>query len=165
MQIRLATEHDLPEVAAIHVASWQAAYRGLLADDLLDGLSVEGRIPAWQSWYADPQATLWVADDASGVAGFCKRVWSEPGEVAEITHLYLQPRCYGRGIGSPLLAAAVEATRSEFPSAVLFLWVLEKNRRARHFYEREGWIDEGTLESRHEWLGEGVFEAHYRYGR
>ena len=41
MEIRLATPDDALVVAGVHVWSWQVGYRGLLDDDLLDGLVPE----------------------------------------------------------------------------------------------------------------------------
>ena len=38
LRIRAATEDDVPAIVAIHIRSWQWAYRGLLPDDLLAGL-------------------------------------------------------------------------------------------------------------------------------
>ena len=39
--IRLATMADVEALAVLHVRAWQSAYRGLLPDDLLDGISLE----------------------------------------------------------------------------------------------------------------------------
>lgn len=38
---------DAAGIAGIHVRAWQAAYRGLLADELLDALSVTAREAMW----------------------------------------------------------------------------------------------------------------------
>jgi hypothetical protein len=38
MDIRAARMEDVPQIAAVHVRSWQAAYRGLLPQAYLDGL-------------------------------------------------------------------------------------------------------------------------------
>jgi hypothetical protein len=40
MLIRLATPDDAWPIAAVDVAGWQAAYRGLMPDDYQDGLSI-----------------------------------------------------------------------------------------------------------------------------
>ena len=44
-----ATADDVPNIAEVHVRSWQAAYRGILADDLLDRLSVTEREGSWRA--------------------------------------------------------------------------------------------------------------------
>ncbi len=46
--IRRATRDDADAITCIHVHSWQHAYRGLVPDALLDGLSVEQRRTIWR---------------------------------------------------------------------------------------------------------------------
>lgn len=45
--------------------------------------------------------------------------------------------------------------------ASLMLWVLERNLRARRFYEGFGLRPDGGRQTRPEWLGEGVYEVRY----
>ena len=58
--------------------------------------------------------------------------------------LYLLPEFIGRGCGKALLAAAVNRLAGQGFQEVL-LWVLEENRRARHFYERAGFAAPGDF--------------------
>ena len=39
---------DVPEIAVVHVRSWQAAYQGLLPQAYLDGLDPGQRIGQWE---------------------------------------------------------------------------------------------------------------------
>ena len=41
--VRLATAADVPAMGRLHVRAWQAAYRGHVPDDYLDGLRAEVR--------------------------------------------------------------------------------------------------------------------------
>ena len=43
MEIRAATISDAYSIAEVQVAGWQAAYRGIMPDSVLDGLSVPKR--------------------------------------------------------------------------------------------------------------------------
>jgi hypothetical protein len=45
--IRDARVEDARGVAAVHISSWQEAYRGLLPADVLSGLSVDRREQDW----------------------------------------------------------------------------------------------------------------------
>jgi hypothetical protein len=45
--IRDATATDAAAIAGIHVRSWQSAYRGMIDDVVLDGLSVARRASDW----------------------------------------------------------------------------------------------------------------------
>jgi GNAT superfamily N-acetyltransferase len=53
---------------------------------------------------------------------------------------YVLPEHWGTGVARELHAAAVD---EQLDCAELKLWVLEDNRRARRFYEREGWRANG----------------------
>jgi len=65
--------------------------------------------------------------DENGIAGFA----ALGGDV--LSHLYVTPEAFGRGIGSALLA---EAKRLR-PAGFTF-WVFQANERARRFYEAHG---------------------------
>jgi hypothetical protein len=45
--IRDAIVSDAQAIASVRVSSWRAAYRGLLPDDVLAGLSVAARRRSW----------------------------------------------------------------------------------------------------------------------
>jgi ribosomal protein S18 acetylase RimI-like enzyme len=163
--IRNAEYSDLVRVAEIHVASWQAAYRGLISDEILGSLSVEDRLQTWKEWSVIPGAELWVAILEGLPVGFCRLAGEDPLDDAdgydEITHLYLDPGIYGRGIGYPLFQHAIQASNRRESKGV-FLWVLEENVSARRFYERAKMSLDGGRQSRPAWLGDGVYEVRYR---
>src|SRR5437879_151675 len=107
MLIRDATPEDAPAIARIHVASWQAAYRGQLPDELLDGLSVPRRQEFWRVAAARPGHSLLVADEGGGVAGFVSSAATQdldgdPTSTGEVRAIYVDPSAYGRGIGHGL---------------------------------------------------------------
>lgn len=57
----------------------------------------------------------------------------------EIMSLYFLPEYMGKGYGRLLLQAAVgEVEKMGFGQ--VFLWVLEENQNARHFYEKCGFV-------------------------
>jgi len=165
LEIRPVEPADLPRVAAIHVDSWRAAYRGLIPDEILDSLSVESRVAAWEKWLANPDSRIWVAVRGDRTVGFSRlRPATEsdgPADFAEVSHLYLDPSDYASGVGAPLFERALEFARAH-PHQGVVLWVLERNTRARRFYERRGFAADGARQSRPEWLGEGVYQVRYR---
>ena len=59
--LRLAGPLDAYGLAEMHVATWQVAYRGLLPDDYLDGLTVAARVERWQQILTDSPRQIWVA--------------------------------------------------------------------------------------------------------
>ena len=46
--VRRATQGDATALAQVHVAAWQAAYRGVMTDAFLDGLDVRQWAERWR---------------------------------------------------------------------------------------------------------------------
>jgi GNAT superfamily N-acetyltransferase len=149
LAVRRADLEDARAIAAVHLASWRAAYRGLMPDQVLDELSLDKREQDWREWLAEGGArhfTL-VAERDGRLLAFCTvempaREEGESDDVAAIPALYAHPDAFGTGAGRALMQAAVEAARDAgYREAVL--WMLEGNRRAEAFYERGGWRRDG----------------------
>lgn len=150
MPIRIAHASDAAAIAAVHVRSWQAAYRGLIPAAFLDGLDITERTAVWRdrlSASVAPTVLLATSDTGAAQAFSCFRAW--PGEeldravTAELSALYAVPEAWGRGVGRALLGATVAAMGAAgFREAGL--WVLEGNVRARAFYEAAGWRPDGA---------------------
>jgi len=171
MQVRPATPSDAAGIAAVHVASWQRAYSGLLPQDFLDGLSVEARTNTWHQVLSQPPApgvaSTLVAELDGRIIGFASVGPSrdddaEPG-TQELWGIYLHPDCWGAGHGHALHAHALAALRANASSAdtEATLWVLDGNKRACRFYERHGWRPDGAKKT--DWRGEvRLDEIRYR---
>ncbi|MBT2444262.1 GNAT family N-acetyltransferase [Streptomyces sp. ISL-36] len=154
MPIREALLQDAAAVAAVHVRSWQAAYRGLFPQSYLDGLDVEERTGVWEARLGarEGPTVLVATDPRSGdgrVVGFsCVRAWSggglDPATTGEVAALYTVPEVWGTGVGRGLVDASVEAlVAAGFREGAL--WVLAGNARARGFYEAAGWRADGAV--------------------
>ncbi|MFI8519664.1 GNAT family N-acetyltransferase [Streptomyces sp. NPDC085481] len=169
MPIRVALPSDAPAIAAVHVRSWQSAYRGLVPAPYLAGLDVGERTEVWRERLSAPGApvVLVAEGDAPDVVAFaCFRPWPDGGldaaVTAEVSALYALPEVWGRGVGRALLAATVAAMAAAgFRDAGL--WVLEGNVRARAFYEAAGWRPDGAS-AREETGGRLLTEIRYRAG-
>jgi ribosomal protein S18 acetylase RimI-like enzyme len=149
LSLREAVLEDAGEIARIHVASWRTAYRGLIADAELDGLSVHERTAEWRDRLRLGVETL-IAVDAGAIVGFCalRRDAEPPAEPVEIGALYLDPAVLRRGIGSRLMDETLARLRTAGDPAVT-LWVLAGNARARAFYVRHGFELTGESDQWH----------------
>jgi GNAT superfamily N-acetyltransferase len=154
MRVRWATPQDARAIAEVHVASWLGGYRGIVADDVLDRVSVDQREEQWRRWLGDEargSRTL-LAGRGGRVEGFCSlaipaRGSNEGADVAEIPVLYVAPEAWRHGVGAALMSRALaEAEARGLRSAVV--WVLDGNERAIRFYEALGWQLDG---GRDEW--------------
>jgi L-amino acid N-acyltransferase YncA len=145
--IRAARPADATSIAALHVASWRWAYRGLLADEVLAALSVDDRVAMWNELLVDDGVAILVAERDGTLAGFASGSASrdEGAETGtgEVAAIYLAETEAGSGLGGELFERIqVELRARGFTRATL--WVLETNVRARRFYEREGWRWDGA---------------------
>jgi GNAT superfamily N-acetyltransferase len=161
--VRHARVDDAAALGRLHVRAWQAAYRGQMPDDYLDGLRAEERAAGWERGLQRDRARdpVLVAERDGGVVGFAVvGPAEEPRGAGELYAINVDPDHWGTGAGRALLLAAHEQlARLGFAEAVL--WVLPRNRRARRFYEAAGWVTDGTERSI-EVQGVVVPEVRYR---
>ena len=168
MQVQPAETDDAGGIAAVHVKSWQEAYRDLLPQDFLDGLAPGYRGAMWARILSNPgqRDRTVVVKDAGKVVGFANVCPSRDDDataatVGELTSIYLLSSVWGQGVGRQLMTAAVSALVEDgFSEATL--WVLEGNSRARRFYEAVGWHADGSVKE--EPIG-GVTIHELRYRR
>ena len=90
----------------------------------------------WRAALADPAARIVVAEvDGARVGLACVRAdW--------LDGLYVIPEWWRKGVGSALHDHALSLVE-RLGSRRCHLWVLEHNNRARRFYERRGWRENG----------------------
>ena len=178
--IRSASVADAAQIGAVMRASWQAAYQGIIAPEVIGRVTAnDGGARVRQSFRTRPWQKTFVAvaepGAADGIVGyaFCGpeqdvlgAPWPHPlspegqqGQVAELYALYVHPAWWSTGTGRALMDRFLDTASAAGYSSVR-LWVLRDNARARRFYERAGFAPDGashTLEG----LG-GVTEIRYR---
>ncbi|ANY09747.1 GNAT family N-acetyltransferase [Pseudonocardia sp. HH130630-07] len=167
MRVRPARPDDAAAITGVHVRAWRAGYRGLLPDEVLDGLDPAERLPRWRSTLTAAswprQGTLVVTPDDGSIAGFAdlspvRDEDRDPRLVGEVRSFYVAPEAWRHGCGRALMRGSVHALARCYRSAVL--WVLDTNSRAQHFYAATGWRPDGT--ARHERIA-GVEVGELRY--
>ena len=132
--LRTATAGDVEAIAQIWHAGWRDGHLGHVPDALLPYRSLEhfrARVP--------PRiATTTAAIGDGGQLGFVTI------HDAEVEQLFVVAAARGTGVASALLRHAEKAIAARFDTA--WLAVVEGNGRARRFYERSGWHDEGGFD-------------------
>jgi GNAT superfamily N-acetyltransferase len=148
--IRRAVASDARSIAEISVLDWQAAYRDILPDDFLAGLSVDARAMAWTMALEGDTglgSPAWVAERDAHVVGYVStgppRDEDVPLAAAEVYAIYVLPSAWRGGVGHALLGTAM-ADWSSRRAGMMVLWVLKGNARARRFYEAMGWTPDGS---------------------
>jgi GNAT superfamily N-acetyltransferase len=154
MLLRPATPEDALSVARVHVRAWQSAYRTLLPDDYLDGLSAQERAQRYDFSNPDPLSfqTIVLENDGA-IAGFATTSRSRDEQLpgfGELCALYVDPSKWGMGYGVALLREARgQLFNLGFTDALL--WVLRGNTRAERFYRNDGWIEDGMKRMESVW--------------
>jgi ribosomal protein S18 acetylase RimI-like enzyme len=167
--IRPAVPEDADEVERLRVAGWQTAYRGILPDDYLDSMRVDGERRRRHMAEDTPAAARAVvvesvAVQASAIVGWvvggrCRDADRPGPQHGEIYAIYVLPEWWGHGAGRLLMAHAVRALAGAGCRDIT-LWVLEDNQRARRFYEATGFHADGSRQLLD--LGGPVAEVRYR---
>jgi ribosomal protein S18 acetylase RimI-like enzyme len=151
MEIRRATGTDALGVARVHIATWRAAYRGIVPQEFLDSLDVRRRARNYTFDAAGPHDPVtWIALDEGDVVGFVTVGLPRDDEprVGEVQALYVASERWRGGLGATLLKAA-ESLLTQAGATTAYLWVLEDNERGRRFYDAQGWRhadDQQTVE-------------------
>ncbi|GAA3754231.1 ribosomal protein S18 acetylase RimI-like enzyme [Spinactinospora alkalitolerans] len=98
-----------------------------------------------------PEVTVFAAEHGGRVVGFAVTRESQDGDadrgVAELHMLYVHPDAWGGGAARLLMAQALAHFRSG-GYAEATLWTAVDNHRPRAFYERHGWVPDGTRRSK-----------------
>lgn len=142
--VRPAVAHDVDALAAVQVASWQAAYRDLLPPGLLDALPLERRRRQWRALLEVPGQTLVVEVDGAvtGFSSFGPARDDDLPDAAEVYGLYLDPQVWRRGLGSELWRqTGIRLRRGGYREVAV--WLLEGNVRALAFYRSRGLDPDG----------------------
>ena len=133
--IRPARAEDAGEVAEIWRLGWHDGHDGLVPQEL-----VAVRTP--ESFYERASARVddtTVATVDGAVAGFVMVVGDE------VEQVYVSGAHRGTGVAPALIVEAERQVRANGHGKA-WLAVVAGNARARAFYERAGWVDEGGFD-------------------
>ncbi|MGN6244189.1 MAG: GNAT family N-acetyltransferase [Motilibacteraceae bacterium] len=160
---------DFLAVGRVRARSWQAAYAGLVPQQVLDAMGDEaGLRERAERMAANTRARTYLALRDGTAVGFVsvgpERQEGAPSDVGEVYAIYADPGTWGTGVGRALMAAGLEDLAGH-GCRQAWLWVLEGNDRAIAFYRRTGFVPTGdrTASSVLSATGEGLPEL--RYGR
>jgi ribosomal protein S18 acetylase RimI-like enzyme len=165
--IREAVLEDAEAIGRLHVRAWQAAYKGILPQEILDGLDVEERIeqrrkaliePLW------PDVVNWVIEHGGTVRGWASTSSARDEDLGEGTlellAIYLRPEDVGLGYGRRLIRHCV-AQGCEQGFREMTMWVLAGNERAQRFYRAAGFAPDERV-SPEEFGGTGTLKLRMR---
>jgi GNAT superfamily N-acetyltransferase len=146
------TADDCDELGRVHMAVWRDTYAAVMPADYLASLRSERSAQRWRELAQRPadagQRTLVLRDEHERIVGFASAGPSRDDDAPTAWELYavnLAPTARGTGVADLLLDELLGGRDAT-------LWVVEANARARAFYARRGFVDEGGR-SEHEATG------------
>ena len=132
--VERAAGADADEIARAHTASSDAAYRGHAPPD---PNGFDRRRVMWRDILSETSNRTWVAREDGRIVGVLNIGAARDDAAGEVRVLYVLPAWWGTGAGQQLIDRAHDELAADYDEAELT--VLEANRRARRFYERNGW--------------------------
>lgn len=124
-------------------------YEGVLDPDTLAGLNEPALAEEWTAGIAEPgseEIRYWVLEDGDGIIGYARTGPNRDEDIAEpdvfeIYGFYTHPDVWGSRAGSFMMGEVLDDFQARGARQVT-LWVVDKNPRARRFYEKQGFIHE-----------------------
>ncbi|MDE7281356.1 MAG: GNAT family N-acetyltransferase, partial [Ruminiclostridium sp.] len=116
------------------------AYKGLIDQAYLNSMTLEKCTSIAFKW----RDNILVAKDDDrvvGFAGYGEHSDSALSNTGEVFAIYIFSEYYGKGVGYALMQAALQKL-SQYKRVAL--WVLKDNKRAIRFYEKCGFVFDGT---------------------
>ncbi|AEE47361.1 GNAT family N-acetyltransferase [Cellulomonas fimi] len=135
--LRDARPDDAPRLAEIWSTGWLDAHDGRVPDALAAHRTPQSFVERAPGVVRHTR----VAEVAGTVVGFAATVDDH------VDQLYVDASARGTGVAAALLADAARVA-AEAGHVQPWLAVVPGNERARRFYERQGWSDEGPFDLR-----------------
>jgi GNAT superfamily N-acetyltransferase len=137
--IRPAVPADMATVADLWHEGWHAGHAGHVPDGLTDLRTLAAFHERTPPRVGDTSVAVTDVEHGEGaVVGFVMVVGDE------VEQLFVSPAWRGTGVASDLLAVAEGRIAADGHDRA-WLAVVAGNARARRFYEKQGWADEGDL--------------------
>lgn len=150
LEMRPAIFDDYPAIANLHTISWQQHYHGIFSKYFLNNQVERNRWVLWHRRMSVPlenqRVTVAIHDNA--LVGFaCLFLDDDPVFGSLLDNLHVAASHHGLGIGRSLIETCARQLLSSNTSK-LYLWVFEKNEKAKSFYERLGGIHVENIETK-----------------
>jgi len=139
VKICIASSHDIPDIAKVHVDAWRSTYRGIVSDSYLQQLSYEKSAKRLMSIYERNESIILMAKDGDTVAGFLnggRERKNDPVYKGEVYAIYILEQYQNKGIGHELIKAFTSFLLENGINSMI-IWAFTENKY-RNFYEKLG---------------------------
>jgi len=143
--IRLAVPTDAPDMANIHMRSWEAAYKDIIPAEYIREKNAT-RPALYERIITADNTTHYVILVDGKAAGLMSVGPPKDNDVEvsfyELQALYLHPDFYRQGIGTKAVDFAFDLARG-LSKKSMTVWTFAENRNAIKFYEKCGFRADG----------------------
>ena len=145
--VRPSRPGDGEALARVHERGWAISHAPHADPGWVLGRPFAARAAEWEAYARGEGAPMWVAEDGGGVVGLIAAGTARDADAApgtgEVYALYVDPDRQRAGIGTALLAVALDDLRSRgFTRATL--WTFGVSAQSTAFYEKNGWRRDGA---------------------
>jgi len=148
--IRLAVPADAPDMAEVHMRSWEVAYKDIIPAEYIQEKNAT-RPALWKRIITDEnQYQCVILKDGKTIGIMCAVPTPQDDdvgdEVGELEGIYLHPDYYRRGIGTQAMEFAYDKARS-WGKEEMIVWVFAENTNTIRFYEKCGFVADGKTKT------------------
>ncbi len=150
-EIRRAMIDDAESLANIIVESWRSAYSSIIPEnEITKFLDKQRRQQQFERFIQDGEIVLiGIYDGIPCSLAFANKDNDEKlEECGSIYSIYLLEEYWGKGLATKIMDVVISILKDEGCERAS-LWVYEENVRARGFYEKYGFIFDGTKKHSH----------------
>ncbi|MCL2813796.1 MAG: GNAT family N-acetyltransferase [Oscillospiraceae bacterium] len=143
--VRPAVPTDAPDMAEVHMRSWEAAYKDIIPAEYIKEKNAT-RPAMWQNSLAEGKYPhMVIQKNGKTVGNMCVAPPQDDDadeNVYELHRIYLHPDYYRQGIGTQAMEYAYDIALSK-GKTVMTVWVLAENANSIRFYEKCGFMPDG----------------------
>lgn len=147
IEIRWAQMEDIEEIGLVYSEAYRNTYQGIIPDEYLNLVTPKVREEYFCTALTQGEQQIAIAVMEKNIVGcmVLKTCCYDDlqGHCGEIAAIYLHQNYRGIGIGKTLLTWGIENFDS-IGYKTIVLWVLRDNLNAIQFYEKQGFVHDGT---------------------
>jgi ribosomal protein S18 acetylase RimI-like enzyme/ubiquinone/menaquinone biosynthesis C-methylase UbiE len=145
ISIRLAVPADAPNMAEVHMRSWEVAYKDIIPAEYVRDKNAT-RPALYTRVITDENKNSYVIQCNGKIVGIIKIAPPTDDDVGdntyEVHYLYLHPDYFRMGIGTKAMEFAFDVAR-RLGKTDITVWVLDENVNSIRFYEKYGFTADG----------------------
>jgi RimJ/RimL family protein N-acetyltransferase len=145
--IRLAVPADAPDMAEVHMRSWEVAYKNIIPAEYINQKNAT-RHALYARVITDDNTNSYIIQYAGKTIGIMKIAPPQDDDVGDdfygLHYIYLHPDYFRMGIGTQAMEFAFEKARCIGKTGMI-VWVFDENINSIRFYEKCGFHTDGKI--------------------